>query len=217
MHNFTSVFLLVYAALFPIINPIGGAPIFLGLTASCTESERNVLARGVAINSVLLIAGSMFVGSHILVFFGITLPILRVAGGLVVVAFAWKLLQTGVVAETERPAASADQHASVDSFYPLTMPLTVGPGTISVAIALGSQRPGGAYDFANLPLLGAVIAGIVATALTIYVCYRYGESVIALLGKNGTNVVVRLSAFILLCIGLQILWTGYSSLTAVAA
>ena len=214
MHNFTSVFLLVYAALFPIINPIGGAPIFLGLTASCTESERNVLARGVAINSMLLIAGSMFVGSHILVFFGITLPILRVAGGLVVVAFAWKLLQTGVVAESQRPTAVPDHHASIDSFYPLTMPLTVGPGTISVAIALGSQRPGGEYDFASLPLLGGVIAGIAATALTIYVCYRYGESVIALLGKNGTNVVVRLSAFILLCIGLQILWNGYSALIA---
>ncbi|HEY9211673.1 MAG TPA: NAAT family transporter [Ancylobacter sp.] len=215
MHNFTSVFLLVYAALFPIINPIGGAPIFLGLTSSRTESERNALARGVAINSVLLIAGSMFVGSHILVFFGITLPIVRIAGGLVVIAFAWKLLQTGVAAEAQGSTAVEQHHAPIDSFYPLTMPLTVGPGTISVAIALGSQRPGGAYDFASLTLLSGVIAGIIATALTIYVCYRFGERVIALLGKNGTNVVVRLSAFILLCIGLQILWTGYSSLTGV--
>ncbi|MDR6950714.1 multiple antibiotic resistance protein [Ancylobacter sp. 3268] len=215
MHNVTSVFLLVYAALFPIINPIGGAPIFLGLTSSCTEAERNALARGVAINSVLLIAGSMFVGSHILVFFGITLPIVRVAGGLVVVAFAWKLLQTGVVSETQR--SSLDHHTDVDSFYPLTMPLTVGPGTISVAIALGSQRPGGEYGIANAPFLAAVIAGIVATALTIYVCYRFGERVIAMLGKNGTNVVVRLSAFILLCIGVQILWTGYRSLLALPA
>lgn len=215
MHNVTSVFLLVYAALFPIINPIGGAPIFIGLTSSCTEAERNALARGVAINSVLLIAGSMFVGSHILVFFGITLPIVRVAGGLVVVAFAWKLLQTGVVSESQR--SSLDHHREVDSFYPLTMPLTVGPGTISVAIALGSQRPGGDYGIANAPFLAAVIAGIVATALTIYVCYRFGERVIAMLGKNGTNVVVRLSAFILLCIGVQILWTGYQSLLALPA
>ena len=216
MHSFTSVFLLVYAALFPIINPIGGAPIFLGLTSSCSESERNVLARSVAFNSALLIAGSMFVGSHILVFFGITLPILRIAGGLVVIAFAWKLLQTGVSSEA-RAADDVDHHNNVDSFYPLTMPLTVGPGTISVAIALGSQRPAGDYNFASLPLLGGVIAGIIATALTIYVCYRYGESVIALLGKNGTNVVVRLSAFILLCIGLQILWNGYSALIPPAA
>ena len=103
----------------------------------------------------------------------------------------------------------------MDSFYPLTMPLTVGPGSMSVAIALGSQRPSGPLDPYPLALLAsAAIVGIIAVALTVYVCYRYAEGVIARLGKSGTNVVVRLSAFILLCIGIQILWTGYSTLAA---
>lgn len=213
MTDFTNAFLLVYAGLFPIVNPIGGAPIFLGLTASCSEDERNGLARRVAINSVLLLAGSMFVGSHLLVFFGITLPVVRIAGGLVLIAFAWKLLHSGTDSEDQR-AAGAEGRATVpDSFYPLTLPLTVGPGSISVAIALGSQRPATTTDLPQLALLaGAAIAGIAAIALTIYVCYRFAERIIALLGRSGTNVVVRLSAFILLCIGIQILWTGYSTL-----
>ncbi|MGZ5834844.1 MAG: MarC family protein [Xanthobacteraceae bacterium] len=214
MTEFVNAFLLVYAGLFPIVNPIGSAPIFLGLTASCTRAERNALARRVAINSVLLLAGSMFVGSHLLVFFGITLPVVRIAGGLVLMAFAWKLLQSGADPEDQRSGGAEGRSAPVDSFYPLTMPLTVGPGSISVAIALGTQRPLGKLELWHLVLLaGSAIAGIIAIAVTVYACYRFAERTIALLGKSGTNVVVRLSAFILLCIGIQILWTGYSTLT----
>ncbi len=97
------------------------------------------------------------------------------------------------------------------------MPLTVGPGSISVAITLGSQRPKEAADLAHLALLGgAAVAGLAAIAVTIYVCYRFAERIVAVLGERGTNVVVRLSAFILLCIGIQIIWSGWSAL-AVAA
>ncbi|MDO9412558.1 MAG: MarC family protein [Pseudolabrys sp.] len=212
MADFTNAFLLVYAGLFPIINPIGGAPIFLGLTAGSTDAERQALASRIAINSTLLLIGSMFVGSHLLVFFGITLPVVRIAGGLVLIAFAWNLLHSGTNSEDQRAAGAAPRTA-IDSFYPLTMPLTVGPGSISVAIALGSQRPVATNDWAQLTLLaGSAIAGIIAVAITIYVCYRFADRIIALLGRSGTNVVVRLSAFILLCIGIQILWNGYSVL-----
>ena len=213
--NFVNAFLLVYAGLFPIVNPIGGAPIFLGLTAFYGEAQRNALARQVAINSFVLLAGSMLVGSHLLVFFGITLPVVRVAGGLVVISYAWKLLQSGVDSEDQRSAGDRGSAAAVDSFYPLTMPLTVGPGSIAVAIALGSQRPAGTLDPLQLAMLGgSAVVGIIAIALTVYVCYRFAEPTIGALGKNGTNVLVRLSAFILLCIGVQILWHGYAALAA---
>ena len=95
MGEIVNSFLLVYAALFPIVNPVGSAPIFLGLTRGSSKDERNVLARRVAINGFFLLLGSLFVGSHVLEFFGITLPVVRIAGGLVVSAFAWKLLQQG--------------------------------------------------------------------------------------------------------------------------
>jgi multiple antibiotic resistance protein len=211
MTAFTNAFLLVYAGLFPILNPIGAAPIFLALTSACTERERSVLARRVAINSVLLLGGSMLIGSRLLVFFGITLPVVRIAGGLVLMAFGWKLLHDGVGLEDKRSEVGS-QPTAIDAFYPLTMPLTVGPGSIAVAIGLGSQRPEGPLILAQLELLGGSAIAIVALTLTVYICYRFAKRTVALLGENGVNVVIRLSAFILLCIGIQVLWTGYSAL-----
>ncbi|HYM04030.1 MAG TPA: MarC family protein [Stellaceae bacterium] len=214
MNDIANSFLLIYAGLFPIVNPVGGAPSFLGLTRQATEMERQALARRVAVNGFCLLLGSLFVGSHVLEFFGITLPVVRVAGGLVVVAFAWKMLN----AEEEIPAESVDVGkrpvAPIDAFYPLTMPLTVGPGSISVAITLGSQRPK-VGDFAHLALLGGgALAGVLAIAATIYLCYRFADRIVTALGASGTNVLMRLSAFILLCIGIQIIWNGYSALIA---
>jgi multiple antibiotic resistance protein len=217
MKDVLHTFLLVYAGLFPIVNPIGSAPIFLALTSGCTEIERRSLALRVAINGFLLLLGSLFVGSHLLEFFGITLPAVRVAGGLVVTAFGWKLLHADQELADKRDSAAASRPGSaVDSFYPLTMPVTVGPGSISVAITLGSQRPMAA-DLAHLGnfalLAGAAVAGLVAIAATCYVCYRFGDRMAKALGQSGTNVVTRLSAFILLCIGIEILWSGYIAFT----
>ena len=132
---FANTFLLTYAALFPIINPIGNAPIFLSLTQFQTDAQRGSMSRCVARNSFFLLLGSIFVGSHVLEFFGISLPVLRIAGGLVVTAFGWNQLNSAT-REGQREAANA---TATDSFYPLTMPLTVGPGSISVASTLGSQ------------------------------------------------------------------------------
>lgn len=212
-----NAFLLVYAGLFPVVNPIGGAPIFLRLTQLTPKAERSTLVRSVATNSFLLLLGSLFIGSHVLVFFGITLPVVRIAGGLVVAAFGWKLLHEGADNEARDGADHKDASAA-DSFYPLTMPLTVGPGSISVAITLGSQRPSSATDAAQLALIGGgAVAGLLAVAATIYVCYRFAGNIVAVLGERGTNVLMRLSAFILFCIGIQIIWSGYKALIPVAA
>ncbi|HTT98985.1 MAG TPA: MarC family protein [Rhizomicrobium sp.] len=213
MNAFLDTVLLSYAALFPIVNPVGSAPLFLGMTQFCTDRERNALVLRVAINSFFLLLGSLLIGSHVLQFFGISLPVVRIGGGLVVTAFGWKLLNSD-----ERPDGERDAQKNTspipDPFYPLTMPLTVGPGSISVAIALGSQRPRDAgwtqltqYEFAS-------IVGIIGIVLSVYFCYRFAQRTVSALGKTGTNVIVRLSAFIMLCIGIQILWSGWSELTA---
>src|SRR5436853_7679667 len=143
MNAIVNTFILFYAALFPIVNPVGSAPLFLGLTQFASDKLRNTLARRVAINSFFLLLGSVFMGSHVLEFFGISLPVVRIGGGLVGTAFGWKLLNSD-----ERPDGERDAQKNTspipDPFYPLTMPLTVGPGSISVAITLGSQRPHGA-------------------------------------------------------------------------
>lgn len=218
MNDFINTFLLVYAGLFPIVNPVGNAPIFLGLTLDCSENDRRALARRVAVNSFFLLLCALFVGSHVLEFFGITIPILRIAGGLVVAAFGWKLLHSGGQIKDHNPPGSMDMPVSMaDSFFPLTLPLTIGPGSLSVAITLGSRRPMSTIDLPYLALLGsASILGIVAIAVTIYVCYRFAKQLVAALGESGTNVMLRLSAFILLCIGMEIIWTGYSELMGIA-
>jgi multiple antibiotic resistance protein len=214
MNAVANSFLLVYAGLFPIVNPIGGAPIFLALTHHNTEDVRRKLAWRVAVNGFVLLLGSLFVGSHVLAFFGITLPVVRIAGGLAVASFAWRLLRDGAMAADDRN--EAHQAPVIDAFYPLTMPLTVGPGSIAVAIALGAERPPDATGgFAIAFLAAGAFAGLVAIALTIFVCYRFAGRMVAMLGAGGINVLIRLSAFILLCIGIQILWSGYSALSAV--
>jgi multiple antibiotic resistance protein len=198
------------------VNPVGGAPIFLGMTRSVSAEERTLIARQVAINGFLLLLGALLVGSHVLEFFGITLPIVRIAGGLVVTAFAWQLLHSGYEADQPPSAETIRRQLSArDAFYPLTMPLTVGPGSIAVAITLGSQRPAEPIEAMHILIVAAAaVLGLVAIAASVYVCYRYAERIADVLGENGTNVLVRLSAFILLCIGISIVWSGVSTLIA---
>ena len=161
------------------------------------------------LNSFFLLLGSLLVGSYVLEFFGITLPIVRIAGGLIVTATGWNLLQEEDDITDDRAAHKPE--TPTDTFYPLTMPITVGPGSIAVAITIGSQRPRDESCPGRNPRLAA-IAGVVAIAATIYVCYRFAEGTVGALGEQGTNVVVRLSAFILFCIGIEIIWNGYSAL-----
>jgi multiple antibiotic resistance protein len=215
MNDAINAFLLIYAGLFPIVNPVGSAPLFLGLTHLCGTAERRVLARRVAWNGFFLLLGSMLAGSYVLEFFGITLPAVRIAGGMVVMAFGWKMLHSAREPEDKAPASATPPGVPVDAFYPLTMPLTVGPGSISVAITLGSQRPSLAAGLEHFALVSAsAIAGLVAMAITIYVCYRSAQRIVAVLGKQGSDVLMRLSAFILLCIGVQIVWNGLAGLWA---
>ena len=216
MSEVINAFLLAYAALFPIVNPVGGAPIFLALTRHLPPEVRRGLARRIAINGFCLLVGAIFVGSHVLEFFGITLPVVRIGGGLVVTAFAWKMLnddRNAIDSKASEAEGRDDVDPALDAFYPLTMPLTVGPGSISVAITLGSQRPKLPDGLeALLPPAAGAVAGVLALAATIYLCYRFADRIVAALGTSGTNVLTRLSAFILLCIGIQILWNGYSAL-----
>ncbi len=214
MNAVANSFLLVYAGLFPIVNPVGTAPIFLALTNGRTATVRQGLARRVAINGFILLLGSLIVGSHVLVFFGISVPVLRIAGGLVVASFGWQLLRDGV--EPTKHVGAVDDQAPVDAFYPLTMPLTIGPGAISVAITLGAQRPQEQTDILHFILLaGAAAAGLAAIALTVFLCFRFADQIVALLGASGINVMIRLSAFILLCIGIQIVWSGFETLAGI--
>jgi len=209
-----SAFLLTFAALFPIVNPIEGAPFFLGLTAGLSSEDRRSLAGKVAVNGFVLLLGSMVLGPWMLEVFGIQLPVVRIAGGLVVAALGWKLLSQERWSD-HTAGHQAEGAQKVGSFYPLTMPLTVGPGSMSVAITIGSRKAAG---IPPLPLLAehatGALLGVVAIGISIYLAYRFADNIGRLLGETGLEVLVRLSAFFLMCIGIEIIWNGYSTLTA---
>ena len=214
MNAVASAFLLTFAALFPIVNPLEGAPFFLSLTAGLSSEERRGLARKVAVNGFALLLGSMVLGPSMLEVFGIQLPVVRIAGGLVVAALGWKLLSQEQWSDHAGGHQAEEAHR-VGSFYPLTMPLTVGPGSMSVAITIGSRKVAG---IPPLPMLAehatGALLGLLAIAISIYLAYRFADNIARLLGETGIEVLVRLSAFILMCIGIEIIWNGYSTLTA---
>jgi multiple antibiotic resistance protein len=207
-------YLFALAALLPILNPPATAPIFLSMTEGASASTRRLLARRIARNSVLLLLGSMLVGSYVLDFFGISLPIVRVGGGLIVATAAWRLLspeqqpldQGSGIAE----AFTAEQ-ASRQAFYPLTFPLTCGPGSIAAAITVGVTLPSPRMALSLACLAGGVIA-VISAGVLIYLAFRYAQQLLRPLGEAGTVVFLRLSAFILLCLGVQIVWVGASEL-----
>jgi len=204
--------LLVVGALFPIVNPLGNTPIFLTLTRGLSGPDRARLARAIAMNGLVLMVASIFIGTYILAFFGISLPVVQVGGGLVVIATGWSLLRRpdddGADGGAKEPCHQANYMRQ--AFYPLTMPLTVGPGSIAVSITLGANRSE-APEWQWLRIAGLLI-GALAIAVSIYLSYRFAERLAEALGDAAMNVVIRLSSFILVCIGVQILWNGLSTL-----
>jgi multiple antibiotic resistance protein len=215
MHTLAAAFLVTFAALFPIVNPIEGAPLFYVLTRELPPDRQHVLARQVALNGLGLLLGSMVLGPWLLVFFGIELPVVRIAGGLVVTSLGWKLLSQEQWSDHPSQQVPQDAMNRAGAFYPLTMPLTVGPGSMSVAVSIGSRKPFSTLSVADFALYGfGATCGVIAIAASIYVAYRFAGNLTRFLGASGVEVLLRLSAFILMCIGIEFLWSGYLALKA---
>ena len=206
---FLKALILVPVTLLPIINPLGTAPVFVA-TVGANRSVAKRLARQVAINGWLVIVISMLIGSYVLAFFGVSLPVVRLGGGLLVAATAWRMLHR--TEDDDVHAAAAEEAATLSdaeivgrSFFPITFPLTTGPGTIAASIALGTQIP----TTPVLYLAGAIVAaaGAALVSLALYFIFRNSAAVLERLGVIGMLVMMRLMAFMLLCIGIQIMWT----------
>jgi multiple antibiotic resistance protein len=202
---------LFLSAIFPIVNPLGGSPIFLALATDYSPASRKLLSQRIAINSFVLLVASFLVGTHILAFFGISLPIVQVGGGLIVISTGWAMLKQK---DDDRGTVA---HRTVDpqdifryAFYPLTLPLTVGPGSISVAITLGANAP----RHLGINYLGIISAllGSALIALSVYLCYGFADRLAQVIGATGMSVIMRLSSFLLVCIGVQVFWNGASAL-----
>ena len=213
IHDFAGTVFIAVAALLPIVDPLGGTPIYLAMISGLMPPERARMAKLVALNSFALLLASMLAGAYVLHFFGISIPAVQVAGGLVVCAIAWSLLNrpsTPVV--SARPDSSTRESLTQRAFYPLTMPLTVGPGAVSVAVTLGADPPPGLSAWLVTTL--AHVIGVLITAAAIFLCYRYADRLVARLGSTGTHILMRLTAFIMLAIGTQIIWNGVRAMLA---
>jgi multiple antibiotic resistance protein len=199
---------LVVAALFPIVNPLGSAAIFVNLVGPVALTTQRLLAQKISIYSFFLLLCSVLWGVHVLAFFGIQIYAVQIGGGLVVAATGWTLL--GQDSGRAKTAPPAEDEILENAFYPFTLPITVGPGSISVAITLGAHLPPELHEASlfSVRVLIAAIAGITLICLIIYLCYVYARKAEQLLGRSGTSMVMRLSSFILLCIGVQIISTG---------
>jgi len=214
---FLKELILIPLTLLPIINPLSSAPVLIASAGRDPQIVKR-LGRQVSLNSFYVIVAAMLVGTNVLAIFGISLPILRVGGGLLVCATAWRMLgraESDDVKEKAVRAAGELPEAEVvrRSFFPLTFPLTTGPGTIAVAIALGAQFPRSVVPY--LLAAGMAVGGVAATAFVLYVFFSNAGAVIRRLGEMGALVMMRLMAFILLCVGLQIIWTGWAELNMI--
>jgi multiple antibiotic resistance protein len=213
-----NAFLLAFPALFSIVNPPGGAFIFNEVTADLSHPDRARLAGKVGLYSALVLLGALWGGAYILSFFGISLAALRIAGGLFVALRAWDLLSAPERQEARKQEQADSGGRAVEdiAFFPLTLPFTTGPGSISVAVALGSERPSSGVGGAG-GLLGfflGVTAAAVAIAACVWIAYRSADRLSDVIGASARRTISRLTAFLLLCIGTQITLTGIEDMVA---
>lgn len=212
IRHFLTALLLVVGSLLPIVNPVGSAPMFLAMTRGADLATRQTLALKIAINTFLLLMGSLIFGAYVLKVFGLSVPVVQVAGGAVLCALGWNLLNA-----EDTPPPSPDEKIDTSkvimrAFYPLTLPLTVDPGAISVAITVGANHAHGVER-----VLIGFAAGVTGTALIsicVWLAYHYAQRVAHWLGHTRVMVVLRLSAFIVLCIGVEITWNGIRALAS---
>lgn len=207
-----------FTGLISIINPLSGAFVFLDRTVTLTDEERRLLAKRVAINAFFVLVGAFFVGTPILHFFGISMEALRIGGGLAVAVAGWQMLNAP---EPEPPAVDhpvkpmSPSSAAGKAFFPLTIPLTTGPGSIATAIALNANRTHKLSAWLLSSCASIVISALVM--LVIYYVYSRAARLSQYLGVEGTRVAMRVSSFLLLCIGVQIILTGLTGfLTPIA-
>jgi len=207
-------FLLAFSALLPVINPLGSALILLGVAGNAPGPVFRKLARKIAIRTTLFLVIVELVGTALLRFFGISLPVVQVAGGLVLATIGWTLLNQA------EPQTSPDQaqvaEVSFESlqekvFYPLTFPLTAGPGCIVVMLTLSAQASMPRILDEAMTHLGIFLA-VVILSLIVFVSYGYAPKITEHISPQTAHGILRVISFVLLCIGVQITWNGVAAL-----
>jgi multiple antibiotic resistance protein len=218
LHEYALVFgrsfLFALATLLPFINPPAVAPIFWTLTEGASSATRLSLSKRISVNVLIMLIFAMFAGNVLLSFFGLSLAIVRVGGGLLVMASAWRLVNSpdaGAEHAARMAGSFTPEMARARAFYPLTFPITCVPGSIAAAITVGASLRD-SNTALSMARLAGTMPGLVVVAISVYLCMRFASQFLYRLGENGTAVFMRLSAFIMLCLGVQIVWDGVHDL-----
>ena len=211
-------FLIAFSALLPLINPLGSALVFLGLVGDVPPAVYRSLARQIAINNVIFLAVIDLLGSTILHFFGISLGIVQVSGGIVIAAIGWSVLNAAddPVSRDKSAGIEVNRDASFvalqdKAFYPFTFPITSGPGALVVTLTLATREEGGGLT-QSLLRHGGLFLAILALSVLVYVCYANAPRITRAIPQATVHGILRVIAFILMCIGMQIAWNGISAL-----
>jgi multiple antibiotic resistance protein len=214
-------FLIAFSVLLPLINPLGSALVFLGLAGDAPPKVFHSLARRIATNNIIFLAIIELLGATILKFFGISLPIVQLAGGIVIAAMGWGVLNERNAAansrnkeeETGERKETDTSHLEEGVFYPFTFPITSGPGTLVGLLTLTAHISSQNLTQNVLAHLGVFLA-IVVISILCYFCYAYAPKITKAIPPSTAHGILRVIAFVLLCIGTQIAWNGLSALLA---
>ena len=203
--------------LFPVVNPIGTAFILNPYFDNLTRKERKNAVKKIALYAFSICTVTLFAGHWILELFGISIPVIQLAGGIMICKMGWEFLSASYTAQerqvkAEHTAEAFAFHRLQDKlFYPITFPVTTGAGTISVLFTLGARST---HETTRDYLIntGALIIAIIVICVLIYVFYVNTKTLIQYMGPKGENVVSRISAFLIFCVGLQIAVNGIKAL-----
>ena len=205
LKDLPSAALATFLALFPIVNPFGGVPLFFSLTSSLPDAERRRTALKTAAYVIAILVLFLFFGRFVLIFFGITLPVLRIAGGLIVANTAWGMV-TGNARMTAAEANEAATKADI-SLTPMAMPMLSGPGSIGVVMGL-------ATDADSMTTYLGMVIGIVALGLVVFLFLSLGGPLVKRLGPGAVGAINRIFGFLLLAIAVQLVWDGVADFSS---
>jgi multiple antibiotic resistance protein len=214
MRDFSKFFGFAFSALLPLINPLGDALVFLGMVGGAPSAVYRMLARKIAISTTIFLITIEAVGTALLRFFGISVPVMQVAGGFALAAMGWNLLnQAESDRNREQPQVDCADLKELEQkvFYPLTFPITAGPGCIVVMVTLSAH----ASTQGILPAIAAhagIMTAVVLLSIAVYFCYGYAPTITARVSPQTTHGILRVIAFVLLCIGIQITWQGVAAM-----
>ena len=214
-------FLIAFSELFPLINPLGSALVFLGLAGEAPPAVYRSLARKIAVNNIVFLTIIELLGATILNFFGISLPIVQLSGGIVIAAMGWSVLNEkdaranvrNKEEESEVRDETRTRYLEQGAFYPFTFPVTSGPGTLVALLTLTAHISNREISRDVLAHVGIFLA-VVVLSLLVYFCYAYAPKITKIIPPSTAHGILRVVAFILLCIGVQIAWNGFAVLIA---